>query len=121
MTNKIGEITKLRLFSLNSLVCQATILNEQWLLTAASCVPDPKASDESISDMKVEIAKSKPLMDVEKVVPHPKYAQNSSFEAINDVALVKLKKKIQFDAVNEPACLFKEAKSAFAGTLTFAG
>lgn len=96
-------------------------MNEQWLLTAASCVPDPKASDESIEDMKVEISKNKPWMDVAKVVLHPEFVQQNSFEAVNDIALVKLTKKIALDGIAEPACLFEEVKSAFTGNLTFAG
>ena len=96
-------------------------MNEQWLLTAATCVPDPSADDESVEDMKVEIAKDKEWLDVKQVLLHPEYKLNSNFTAENDMALVKLADKIEFDEVNSPACLHGEPTSNFDGLLTFAG
>lgn len=94
-------------------------MNEQWLLTAASCVPNP--TSESIEDMKIEISKSKDWLDVQEVLLHPEYNRTGMFEAKNDIALVRVNEQIQFDAVNGPACLYDKPSSYFNDKLHFAG
>ena len=71
--------------------------------------------------MKVEIAKTKEWLDVERVVLHPEYKREDLFEAANDVALFKVNKKITFDEINEPACLLQQSSSVYNDELTYAG
>lgn len=106
-------------------VCAATILNEQWLLTAASCVPNP--ANESIEDMQVEIPESNKWLDVQEVLLHPEYERTDGLtpslglEAKNNIALVRVQQKISFDGLNKPACLFDQPRSMYTGPLHFAG
>ena len=68
--------------------------------------------------MKIEFRANKTLIDVENVIRHPNY-KRGDFNSTDDIALVKIKGSIHFDAQTSPACLFN--KDFNINKLTIAG
>lgn len=99
-------------------VCSATILNERYLLSAASCMP--KEANQ-IDQMKIKIRGFKEFINVEKVILHPDF-ENELYDAHNDIALIKINETLKFNEQKiAPGCLGIQVTSFYAGFLHFAG
>ncbi|KAK2832755.1 hypothetical protein Q5P01_016644 [Channa striata] len=90
--------------------CGGTILNSKWILTAANCWDEtihPKAkwarSSAWIGSHDLQKSSVR-YMEIEYVLPHSNYQNKGGF-FLNDIALVKLKKKIDFKSPVEPVTL----------------
>jgi len=108
--------------------CGSTIINEEWILTAAHCVEDEEASKVFVrvgdhdnaddSDTKFD---KKQTLEVKKIIIHAGYDTDSGN---NDVALLKLKKKIDFKSFKgtvAPVCIPEEMKTYNGEIVTVAG
>ncbi|OQR80391.1 secreted salivary gland peptide-like [Tropilaelaps mercedesae] len=84
--------------------CGATLISDQHLLTAAHCIAKMKGTAVTARAGHINLNKANPAQDLqlEKAILHPLY-NSSSYYA--DIAIVKLKKPIQFSTRIQPCCL----------------
>lgn len=90
--------------------CGGTIISEQYILTAAHCVINVQESElkivrVGIIKLPASLKRPDPSLDlnVKNVTVHPDYKWK---EKLNDIALVKLEKKLTWTDSIKPACLY---------------
>lgn len=83
--------------------CGGTILNEDFILTAAHCINQSKEIKVVVGEVDREKEEhSETTHTAEKIFVHSKYIAETYD---NDIALIKLKEPIQFSEYVVPACL----------------
>lgn len=85
-----------------SFICGATIIDRLWLVTARHCVDHPQMGP--MKRMQIAIPKSSNMWDcdfkdIDRVY---KYRTNENRYVDNDVALIRLRKSIDFNDVTKP-------------------
>jgi len=81
--------------------CGGSIISERWILTAAHCLK--AGNDYAVAIGAHELnSQGRGIIDTVKTVIHPEYNDNTYD---NDIALLKLSKKIHFGAKVQPICL----------------
>lgn len=86
----------------NEHVCGAAIIHRQWLLSAAHCLNDWNWGDYKIRVGSTRTSRQGTLFDVDFMVPHPDYNQDTNNF---DFLLIKLKKSISFNDRQEAIAL----------------
>ncbi|XP_055533039.1 chymotrypsin-1-like [Wyeomyia smithii] len=74
--------------------CGGAIIDDQWIVTAAHCLMNSKARDMTALAGTLQLKKGGTRYRVEKLFPHPSYDRVKS---INDIGLVKIAKKFQWE------------------------
>lgn len=92
-------------------ICAATIISKNHLLSAAHCVSDHDFVNYTIKigiDQLNQV-KDENIFQIDKVFIHPDYDDKLK----NDLAIIKLKKDIEYSSVSRPICLPDAEKGNF--------
>jgi len=97
------------LFGSKQHICGATVISSRWVITAAHCIVAGRSGmnynvvvgRHSLSKFSSKTKRHQ----VKRVITHPKWTGDREEEMSNDIALIEVRKPIQFNELVQPACL----------------
>ncbi|KAG7200507.1 hypothetical protein KM043_001071 [Ampulex compressa] len=87
--------------------CGATIISEEWVLTAAHCSQQP-IKDYTLRTGSTLVDAGGSLHKLKEIIVHEKYSKNFWGVPTNDIALMRLEKPLVFDDTRQPILLFEQ-------------
>ncbi|XP_025986030.1 chymotrypsin-2-like [Solenopsis invicta] len=86
--------------------CGGSILNDNYVITAAHCVQGTRASEIKVVAATINLRDPKSQHEVEKIIVHREYDPSNSY--INDIALIKVKNAFKASVTIAPVPLPKK-------------
>uniref|UniRef100_A0A1I8HXJ8 Peptidase S1 domain-containing protein n=1 Tax=Macrostomum lignano TaxID=282301 RepID=A0A1I8HXJ8_9PLAT len=96
---------QVQMFVFNSHYCGGTLVNHEWVVTAAHCVENDSPSRYTLglgSYRKTSTDSTQKNVRVDKIISHPRY---NSRTIDYDIALMRLAEKVDYSENISPACL----------------